>query len=167
MWDKRVVEKIDVCMGEFTLVVSFRNVADHFVWTFAGVHGPNSGIDRRLLWDELAGIISWWNMPWCMGGDFNVTRFPNERSREGSMSAMRDCSGFISDQGLMDFPLTGGFFTWSLTLDPLVRPRIDRFLVFLDCEARFCDVPLRMGMGMGILLICIFAPFLTQRVLKP
>jgi len=42
--------------------------------------GPNSGNDRRLLWDELAGIISWWNMPWCIGGDFNVTRFPSERS---------------------------------------------------------------------------------------
>jgi hypothetical protein len=91
MWDKRVVEKVDVCLGEFTLAVSFRNAADRFVWAFAGVYGLNSGIDRRLLWDELAGILSWWNMPWCIGGgDFNVTRFPSERSGEGSMSAMRD-----------------------------------------------------------------------------
>jgi hypothetical protein len=26
MWDKRVVEKVDVSLGEFTLAVSFRNV---------------------------------------------------------------------------------------------------------------------------------------------
>jgi hypothetical protein len=38
-WDKRVVEKVDVCMGDFTLVVSFRNVVDRFVWAFAGVYG--------------------------------------------------------------------------------------------------------------------------------
>jgi len=29
LWDKRVVEKVDVCVGVFTLAVSFRNVADH------------------------------------------------------------------------------------------------------------------------------------------
>jgi hypothetical protein len=70
------------------------------------------------------------------GGDFNVTRFPSERSGEGSMSAMRDFD-FISDQGLMDFPLAGGSFTWSLTLDPPVWSRIDCFLFSPDWEARF------------------------------
>jgi hypothetical protein len=37
----------------------------------------------------------------------------------------------------MDFPLVGGSFTWSLTLDPFVWPRIDHFLVSSDWEARF------------------------------
>jgi hypothetical protein len=59
MWDKRVVEKVDVCVGVFTLAVSFRNVADHFEWGFAGVYGPNFRIDMMGLWDELAGILSW------------------------------------------------------------------------------------------------------------
>jgi hypothetical protein len=94
MWDKRVVEKLDVCFGEFTLAISFRNVVDQLVRVFVGVYGSNSGIDRRLLWDELAGILSWWSMPWCIGGDFNVTQFLSERSGEGSMFAMRD---FISE----------------------------------------------------------------------
>jgi hypothetical protein len=30
MWDRRVVEKINECVGEFTLVVTFRNVEYHF-----------------------------------------------------------------------------------------------------------------------------------------
>jgi hypothetical protein len=58
MWDKRVVEKVDVCVGDLTLAVSFRNVADLFEWGFAGVYGPNSSIDRRGLWDELSRILS-------------------------------------------------------------------------------------------------------------
>jgi hypothetical protein len=49
MWDNRVVEKVDVCLGDFTLAVSFRNVVYRFVWAFAGVYGPNSDMDRMTL----------------------------------------------------------------------------------------------------------------------
>jgi hypothetical protein len=137
MWDKRVVEKVDVCLGVFTLSVSFRNVVDRFVWAFAGVYGPNSDIDRSLLWDELAGILSWWSLPWCIGGDFSVARFPSERSGEGCRSAMRVFSDFFSEHGLVDFPLAEGAFTWSRSFDPPIWFRIDRFLVSPDWEARF------------------------------
>jgi len=137
LWDKRVVEKVDVCVGRFTLAVSLRNVDDHFEWGFVGVYGPNCRVDRRGLWDELAGIMSWWSLPWCIGGDFNTTRFPSERSGVGSVSAMRDFCDFISDQGLMDFPLAGGSYTWSISDDPPVWSRIDRFLVSPDWEDRF------------------------------
>jgi hypothetical protein len=58
MWDKRVVEKIDECVGDFTLAVTFRNIADHSTKAFAGVYGPNSNRDKRLLWNELAGLLS-------------------------------------------------------------------------------------------------------------
>jgi hypothetical protein len=57
--DKRVVEKVDECVEDCTLAISFKNVVDHFVWIFASVYGPSYGGDRRLLWDELVGMISW------------------------------------------------------------------------------------------------------------
>jgi hypothetical protein len=37
----------------------FRNVDDHFTWAFVGAYGPNLGRDERLIWDELAGMLSW------------------------------------------------------------------------------------------------------------
>lgn len=63
------------------------------------------------------------------GGDLNVTQFPSERSSEAHL-----CSTIMdfSDQGLMDLPLTGGPFTWSLSHDPPVWSRIDQFLVSPD-----------------------------------
>jgi hypothetical protein len=78
MWDMRVVEKVDECMGMYTLAVSLRNVEDNFLWAFRGVYGPNDDGERRVLWNEMAGLMSWWDSPWCFGGDFNVVRFPSE-----------------------------------------------------------------------------------------
>jgi hypothetical protein len=135
MWDRRVVEKMEMYVGEFVVACSFRNVADSFSWAFAGVYGPHYISSRRLLWEELAGLMSWWELPWCIGGDFNVTRFPNERSGDGRFrSDMMDFSDFISEQGLMDLPLAGGTFTWSNLSS---WSRLDRFLVSPDWEAKY------------------------------
>jgi hypothetical protein len=54
-----VVEKVKECAGEFPIACSFRNVEDQFTWAFAGVYGPNFDCDRRFLWDELLGLLSW------------------------------------------------------------------------------------------------------------
>jgi hypothetical protein len=140
LWDKRVVEKIEKCIGVYSLAVKFKNIEDDSIWAFAGVYGPNLASDRRLLWEELAGVMSWWNLPWCIGGDFNVTRFPSERSGVACRLAMSDFSEFLHDQGLLDLPLAGGFFTWSISQDPPKWSRIDRFLISHEWEARFPGV---------------------------
>ena len=36
MWDRRVVSRIDECMGRYVVACSFRNVDDGLVWAFAG-----------------------------------------------------------------------------------------------------------------------------------
>uniref|UniRef100_A0A2N9EXD0 Reverse transcriptase domain-containing protein n=1 Tax=Fagus sylvatica TaxID=28930 RepID=A0A2N9EXD0_FAGSY len=138
LWDKRVVEQLDVAKGEFTLSCKFKCVEDGLEWMFSGVYGPNRDSDRRLLWEELAGIGSWWSLPWCIGGDFNVVRFPSERRAGGGISsAMWDFSDFISDQGLLDLPLVGGRFTWSSNQENPAMSRLDRFLVSPDWDTQF------------------------------
>ena len=62
MWDNRVVDKVDEVVGCFSVSCKFKNVADHFVWAFTGVYGPNSDRDRRFLWEELSGLRSWWDV---------------------------------------------------------------------------------------------------------
>lgn len=70
---------------------------------------PKYNSVRRSLWEELVGLISWWHMPWCIGGGFNVTRFPSERSEEACYCpAMMEFSDFIFEHDLMDLPLAGG-----------------------------------------------------------
>lgn len=50
-------------------------------------------------------------MLWCIGGDFNVTCFPSERSGESWLClAMADFSDFIFDMELLDLLLEGPYF---------------------------------------------------------
>ena len=141
MWDKRLVEKIEDAIGIYSVSCKFRNVADQKVWMYSGVYGPNADRERSIMWDELAGIRSWWGVPWCVGGDFNVVRFPSERMGVAGFSpAMYDFSDFISDHGLIDIPLSGGNFTWSNNRDIVSMSRIDRFLYTADWEEGFITI---------------------------
>lgn len=53
MWEKRIVEKIDVSVGEFVLACSFRSVEEDFSWAFVG-----STILTLMLSEVLFGM-SW------------------------------------------------------------------------------------------------------------
>nr|XP_023925825.1 uncharacterized protein LOC112037243 [Quercus suber] len=133
IWDTRVVDKVEEAVGRFTVSCKFKSVVDHFEWAFTGVYGPNLVRERRLLWEELFGLSSWWNVPWCVGGDFNVVRFSSERA--GSTvytAAMREFSDFILEKGLIDLPLEGGTFTWSNSREVESKARLDRFLFSAD-----------------------------------
>ncbi|KAK4607051.1 hypothetical protein RGQ29_001035 [Quercus rubra] len=149
---------VDEAVGCFFVSCKFKNVADHFVWAFFGVYGPNSDRDRRFLWEELCGLRNWWDVPWCVGGDFNVVRFPSERSGIANFSsAMLWFSDFISEQSLIDLPLVGGNFTWSNSREVVASSKLDRFLLFADWEENFpsvcqCRLPRLMSDHFRILL---------------
>ena len=88
-----------------------------------------------MLWEELSGVSSWWGVPWCVGGDFNVVRYPSERLGSDRISSdMRDFLEFIFCMGLVDLPLEGGSVTWSNSQS---RSRLDRFLLSPTLEDHF------------------------------
>jgi hypothetical protein len=45
------VEKVEECVGRYTVACSLRNTSNNVVWAFGGVYGPNDDGDRRELWD--------------------------------------------------------------------------------------------------------------------
>ena len=135
MWDRRVVSKLEVCLGSFVATCSFRNVDDGLVWAFVGVYGSNRGNLRRLLWEELAGLMSLWEMPWCIGGDFNVTLYHSEGSGGArTRRAVTAFTEFTADQGHMNLPLSGRVSTWSNKLSWF---GLDRFLVYPEWELSY------------------------------
>ena len=129
-WDKRSLEILDWEDGQFSLSCKFRNVEDGVVWVFTGVYGPFTKEERECLWEEFGAIREIWEDPWCLEGDFNITLFQRERSRQGTItSTMRRFAQIIDELGLVDLPLQGGVFTWSKGLNNQSWARLDKFLV--------------------------------------
>ena len=56
MWDRRVLEKVEVLVGSFSVSVQWKGVEDNFTWACSGVYGPNDNNLKSDLWDELVGI---------------------------------------------------------------------------------------------------------------
>uniref|UniRef100_A0A2N9HQB8 Uncharacterized protein n=1 Tax=Fagus sylvatica TaxID=28930 RepID=A0A2N9HQB8_FAGSY len=77
MWDKRILEKVDVRIGEYSVSCQWRSLEDGFMWTSTGVYGPNLDRARSFFWDELRGVRDRWAFPWVLvSGDWE-DHFPD------------------------------------------------------------------------------------------
>ncbi|KAK1260931.1 hypothetical protein QJS04_geneDACA013389 [Acorus gramineus] len=71
-------------------------------------------------------------------GDFNVTRFVEERNRPGPMShGMTSFSNWIEGEGLLDVPISNHAFTWSNLRESPALARLDRILLSAEWESHF------------------------------
>ncbi|KAL7168962.1 hypothetical protein ACSBR2_034064 [Camellia fascicularis] len=104
----------------------------------AGVELIREDSERGLFLEELEHVAFRWDVPWCVGGYFNVVRWPSEKAGNArSSGAMRAFCSFIDDLQLVDLPIQGGSFTWS---NGRSLSRIDRFLVTMGWEEHFSEV---------------------------
>lgn len=115
-------------IGEFTVYVKFRTCVYNWEWIFTGVYGPTRPLYRESSWEESGAIRGLWDSPWCMGGDFNITRFPGERKGGGNISlSMRRFSEIIEKLELCDNLMQGDLFTWRGETNNQLASRLDRF----------------------------------------
>ena len=134
-WDSRVCRLLDKLECQFSLSCRFKFIDEDVAWSFTGVYGPLDAVSRDEFWSELSVVKGLWGNPWCIGGDFNVIRFPNERKRVGKIStSMRRFSEVIEELELKEPPVQGGWFTWGSGINGSRRARLDRFLVFDDWD---------------------------------
>ena len=77
------MQLVGVEESHYSLSCKFRFLDDNFTWIFMRVYGSTSKGERELLWEDLGAIRGLWGEPWCIGDNFNTTRFPIERNSEG------------------------------------------------------------------------------------
>eukprot|EP00261_Vitis_vinifera_P017250 XP_010646847.1 PREDICTED: uncharacterized protein LOC104878346 [Vitis vinifera] len=140
-WDKRVLDILDWEEGQFSLSCRFKTTENGATWVFTGVYGPFTKVERKGMWEEFGAIRGLWDDPWCLGGDFNITLFQQERNSQRRISsAMRRFAETVDDLELVDLLLLGGEFTWNGGLNNQAWARLDRFLVFPSWLDQFSGV---------------------------
>ncbi|XP_019263814.1 PREDICTED: uncharacterized protein LOC109241530 [Nicotiana attenuata] len=114
IWDKRRWSCNEKLVGEYSASVFLEDKNSDFKFSFSGVYGPCDRKRSKELWKELGAAARLEDWPWVVGGDFNITRFEDERTGRAKYTrAMRDFSRFIDDMGLIDLPLHGGQYMWN------------------------------------------------------
>ncbi|GKF58102.1 RNA-directed DNA polymerase, eukaryota, reverse transcriptase zinc-binding domain protein, partial [Tanacetum coccineum] len=96
----------------FVLSVQKATISSAFILLYM----LHDSLERRDLWEELIRNYRYVNgKPWCIGGDINVTLYPNKHSSGSSvvtpdMMEFQDCLNKIE---VKDICKTGLHFTWT------------------------------------------------------
>ncbi|KAK1289164.1 hypothetical protein QJS10_CPB18g00789 [Acorus calamus] len=133
-----------------------------------GVYGPQVEADREELWSEFFDIKKNWNVPWCVTGEFNVTRFVEEQNRGGTLTpAMLRFSEWFDQENLLDMPPNLAC-TWTNMRESPSLAKLDRILICPHWVEAFprCSVqglPRIIGTGRSSQLITTGATLKTPR----
>ncbi|RVW40921.1 hypothetical protein CK203_076999 [Vitis vinifera] len=140
-WHGQVLKLIGLEVGEFLISCWFKNCEDNFCWVFSGVYVLTVSRYKEAFQEELGAIRGLWQVPWCVSGDFNISRFPMELDSNSKLSsAMRRFSEITEELEFRDLPLQRGSFTWRGCLNFQSQSRLDRFLVLEGWESHFSGV---------------------------
>lgn len=138
IWNPNKLSMESHIIGTVSVNIQFRNLIDNFVWLFSGVYGPCDVHERKRLWRELSLMNTIWNLPWCIGGDFNEVRLMDERKGCTNISSgMKEFGDFYDSNALIDIPIYGAKYTWIKKGSLSSRSKIDRFIVTAEWDAHF------------------------------
>ncbi|XP_075097952.1 uncharacterized protein LOC142175266 [Nicotiana tabacum] len=97
---------------QLTIKVYYQDICNHIMMTF--VYAKCSSLERLELWDNLYYLASDMDLPWVVGGNFNVIL--NEEEKRGGLPVhppeYEDFAFFVNSFGLFDLGYTGSPITW-------------------------------------------------------
>ncbi|KAL4204495.1 hypothetical protein AMTRI_Chr01g110160 [Amborella trichopoda] len=138
VWNPLEHTLISSHLGDYSVSILLSSIPDGSPWKFTAVYGANSSSLKHRLWFELDHVAALPHPSWCLGGDFNVTRWFHERNTSTSISQdMRDFADFITKNELIDIPLQGSQFTWSNHSPNPSLSKLDRFLFSINWDELF------------------------------
>lgn len=105
IWNDEKQQGISAMKSPRVLPIKFQNRSDDILWASANVYGPNMEGERSPFWAHLSSLLLNWAIPRCLGGNFNLIRFPHEKKIGRYVSrSMARISNFIVDNKLVDLP---------------------------------------------------------------
>ncbi|KAA0058980.1 uncharacterized protein E6C27_scaffold98G001710 [Cucumis melo var. makuwa] len=137
LWDAQSHSLLSQEEAIFSLSANFF-LNNNSSWWLTGLYGPDKRRKRIHFWADLHNLQHLNSFPWSLERDLNVIRMREETTSILSSShSSRMLNNFISNNLLIDPPLTNNRFTWSNLRNPSTFSRIDRFLYNSSWENLF------------------------------
>lgn len=112
IWKPSVFALSRCCCNRNFILLS-GTIAPSFLCVLISVYAPNEVFRRELVWESITRLKASFNVPWCLGGDFNEIRNIGERKgcsrRERGMKHFND---FIDRMEVVELDMLGRKYTW-------------------------------------------------------
>ncbi|GKV48455.1 hypothetical protein SLEP1_g55268 [Rubroshorea leprosula] len=102
IWNSKVLKKKEVIEGNNFIGVSGLWGDEKIPVNILNIYSPCQLMGKRILWEDLQGLINSKKGNWCLAGDFNAVRGIEERAGETGISReMREFDNFINNSTLV------------------------------------------------------------------
>ena len=108
------------------------------------VYGPADHSMSYIFLDELRNKIESCESPLLIGGDFNLMRYPSDKSTSNFSWPLADAfNAFIRDTAIREIPRIGARYTWTNRQTSPIRSVLDRVFLCPTWDSLFPRVILR------------------------
>ncbi|KAI4363592.1 hypothetical protein MLD38_019794 [Melastoma candidum] len=132
-WDNKRCKVEVVATGNQWIHTKVELMGESVPFLLTFVYGSNDREERLQLWNALLAIGQC-RAPWCILGDFNVVRSPNEKL--GGKRIWKESENVLNrtmhSLGMDDLRGVGCQFTWSNRRSPPILAKLDRAVVNRD-----------------------------------
>jgi hypothetical protein len=139
------MEVLDNSGGDFHIKLHIRNKSDNFIWSLVSVYGAAQDALKPAFLREMVNLAKDNPHPIIIGGDFNLLRYPHEKSKGMFDSHWSFLFNAVIDSlDLKEISMTGRQFTWANSLPDPTYEKLDRVLMDSDWESKFPLVSVRV-----------------------
>jgi endonuclease/exonuclease/phosphatase family metal-dependent hydrolase len=138
------MEILDNSGGDFHIKLHIRNRFDNFIWSLVSVYGAAHDVHKPAFLRELVNLAKDNLHPIIIGGDFNLLRYPQEKSKGRFDTHWPFLFNVVIDSlDLREVTMVGRQFTWENSLPNPTFEKLDRVLMDVEWESKFPMVSVR------------------------
>lgn len=137
IWKEEQFKFRDASIGLFSISCLLISQAEKSPFLITTVYGPSAVAAQGRLWSETKEARSRWpDVPWIIGGDFNLTLVDSDRpgGRGGRDPGSRAFWDWTNDLSLIDMGPLDVIYTWNGNNS---RSRIDHFFISVEATSLF------------------------------
>ncbi|WVZ96120.1 hypothetical protein U9M48_041796 [Paspalum notatum var. saurae] len=124
--------------GDFFIRFKIRRKKHDFISNLVLVYGPAQEDHKQRFLTELAHLSSKETLPMIIGGNFNIMRGPQEKSKGNFANRWPFLFNAVIDAyNLRELELSGRQFTWVNNLSNQTFEKLDRILVTTEWETKY------------------------------